>query len=469
VVVRHTSILLFAAAVALAAFNVDVHRLALADCDDVVFGPEGDLYLACHSPTDSLPVKVRNAKEVPDVMEAYVLRVRPDTGDVVFATRIGGSSFDAALRIVVDVNGFSYATGLTKSRNFPLQSGETQGGLRGNSDAFLTKISSTGEVVYSALFGGSGDEVGNALAVGHDGTVYLGGSTSSGDFGLRQRKVGSSSGDDAFICRVHTAAKTAQCVSFGGSKSEKLTGLALDGRAGIYAVGATTSADFPSKRPVQKGLRGPSDLFLTRFAIPSLKMTFSTVFGGSGDDSGWGLATDARGNPIATGITDSEDLPGTQDSYQPHKRGMKDAFVAAFTGANHRGVRVTYFGGSLDDESGYDGGNVKVDRHGNVWFVGITHSDDLPMRNATQSQYGAGDGDGFIAGFNPELKRLCFATYFGDTERNLLEGVAISASDSIAATGVSFRNSPSASTVQLGPTLYAGHNTVLLRGHINCD
>jgi hypothetical protein len=148
---------------------------------------------------------------------------------------------------------------------------------------------------------------------------------------------------------------------------------------------------------------------------------------------------------------------------------MKDAFVAAFTGANHGGIRVTYFGGPSDDESGYDGGNVKVDRHGNVWFVGITRSDDLPMRNATHNQYGGGDGDGFIAGLNPELKRLCFATYVGDKDRNLLEGVAISASDSIAATGVSFRNSPSASTVQLGPTLYAGHNAVLLRGHTNCD
>jgi hypothetical protein len=148
---------------------------------------------------------------------------------------------------------------------------------------------------------------------------------------------------------------------------------------------------------------------------------------------------------------------------------MKDAFVAAFSGANHRGVRATYFGGSLDDESGYDGGNVKVDRHGNVWFVGITHSDDLPMRDATQSRYGGGDGDGFIAGLNPELKRLCFASYFGDPERNLLEGLTISASGSMAATGVSFRNSPSSSTVRIGPTLYAGHYAVLVRGHFNCD
>ena len=34
----------------------------LADCDDVAFGPDGDLYFACHSPQDRLPLDVRGAK-----------------------------------------------------------------------------------------------------------------------------------------------------------------------------------------------------------------------------------------------------------------------------------------------------------------------------------------------------------------------------------------------------------------------
>jgi hypothetical protein len=120
------SILLFAATVAFASPAAGVYRFALADCDDVVFGPEGDLYFACHSPTDGLAVKVQGAKSVPDIMDAYVLRVRPGSGEIVYATRIGGSSFDAALRIVVDRNGVAYATGLTKSRDFPLTSGAVQ-------------------------------------------------------------------------------------------------------------------------------------------------------------------------------------------------------------------------------------------------------------------------------------------------------------------------------------------------------
>ena len=51
-----------------------VHRFELADCDDVAFGPDGDLYFACHSSQDRLPIEVRGAKSTPDEMDAYVLR-----------------------------------------------------------------------------------------------------------------------------------------------------------------------------------------------------------------------------------------------------------------------------------------------------------------------------------------------------------------------------------------------------------
>jgi hypothetical protein len=252
VVAHDLSILLLAATFALASPPADVYHFALADCDDVVFGPEGDLYFACHSPTDGLAVKVQGAKSVPDIMDAYVLRVRPGSGEIVYATRISGSSFDAALRIVVDRNWFAYATGLTKSRDFPVTSDAVQGGLRGNSDPFLAKISSSGAVIYSGTFGGSGGEIGNALAIGEDGTLYLGGSTSSPDLAPGPSKSGLSTDDDAFVCRVQIARRAAQCVSFGGSKTEKLTGLALDGRGGIHAVGLYVFGRFPHETPTAR-------------------------------------------------------------------------------------------------------------------------------------------------------------------------------------------------------------------------
>jgi hypothetical protein len=73
-------------------------------------------------------------------------------------------------------------------------------------------------------------------------------------------------------------------------------------------------------------------------------------------------------------------------------------------GRHRREVRSTYFGGPNEDESGYDGGNIKVDRCGNIWLAGITMSPDLPTTNAPQSRFGGGEGDGFIAAFSPDLK-----------------------------------------------------------------
>jgi len=272
-----------------------------------------------------------------------------------------------------------------------------------------------------------------------------------------------------FVCRLRPADNANTCRVFGGGQEEKLTGIALDTKRGIYAVGYTRSADFPTKDPVRPTLAGPSDLFLTRLTLPALEISFSTFFGGNGDDSGWGIAIDRSGNPVVAGITDSMDLPRTSGAYQHANGGKRDAFLASFRGRHLRDIRATYFGGSNDDESGYDGGDIKVDRRGNIWIAGITLSTDLPTRNAPQPQFGGGNGDGFVAAFTPDLRNLCFSSYHGGRDRNLLEGLAISASGMVAATGVSFAEGPSAFHIQLRrTTVYAGAFVLLFRGEGAC-
>ena len=198
-----------------------VHRFELADCDDVAFGANGDLYFACHSPQDRLPVEVRGAKSTPDEMDAYVLRLSPRTGKLVFATRIGGRSYDGAWRVSVDRRGHAYATGSTKSADFPTTADALQRDLRGKSDAFLVEVGPVGEVLYSTLIGGTGDELGNGLDIDNAGAVYLGGVTSSSDFKGRQHAKASAD-DDVFLCRMRPAERSASCLVFGGGKAEKL-------------------------------------------------------------------------------------------------------------------------------------------------------------------------------------------------------------------------------------------------------
>jgi hypothetical protein len=415
--------------------------LGVADCDGIALGSNGDLYLACHSPSNRLPIEAKPPKqpEAEGDFDAYVLRLNPQTGKLIYATRIGGSKYDEAAKIKVDRNGFSYVVGMTKSLDFPTTPNALQpqyGG--GDSDGFLVKVAPDGQVVYATFLGGSGADDADGLELDENGGVFVGGMTESNDF-PGQTTTRTTSKGDAFVSHIELDyPKTFHSVVFGGQNEEYLTGLALDGRGGLFAVGFTKSKDFPTKHPIQRELRGVSDLFLTRFAIPGLTQTFSTFFGGSGDDSGWGVTVDRSGNPIVTGTTDSKDFPTSAGAFQRVNKGGQDAFVARFEGKGYRKIRSTYFGGAKDDFSGHDGDDVKIDGEGNIWFVGGTKSLDLPTRDAPQPKYGGGDMDGFLAAFSPALSELCYSTYRGGADQDFLEGLDVSTTGLVFATGLTW-------------------------------
>ena len=73
---------------------------------------------------------------------------------------------DDANAITADGSGNAYITGKTDSTDFsgPL-SGVTQAVPGGGFDVFVTELSSSGTLVFTTLVGGTGDDIGNAIAV----------------------------------------------------------------------------------------------------------------------------------------------------------------------------------------------------------------------------------------------------------------------------------------------------------------
>ena len=358
---------------------------ALADCDDVTAAPTGDLYLACHSPSDKFTVPVIGQKTANDEMDGYVIRLRANTHEIVYVTRMGGGAYDSASRVAVDNQGNAWVAGYTKSADFAVTGDAWQKTFGGDGDAFLMKLSPEGRVLFSTFIGGPRNDFGNAIAL-VDGEPVIGG-TSDGN---------------GFVQRGPSRRAT-----FGGSGEEKLTGIAY--HAGkIYAAGYTKSKDW-------KMLRGPSDAFVVRLDAKTLAIEHEEFYGGTGDDSAWGIAVDKRGRVFIAGQTDSPDLPGARRGFQKKNHGATDAFVARIGGP------ATYFGGAGKDEAGYDGQNIAIDAEGDVWIAGMTYSADL----AAEGAYGGGDGDGFIARFSGALDRLRFAAYAGSPAREIGEGIAL--------------------------------------------
>ena len=398
------------------------------DCDGITLDRAGDIYLACHSDSPDFPHLPAKAGPQSRDMDAVVLKIEARTGRIVWATRTGGTKWDAAGDLEIGKDGSVYVLGQTESTDFPTTADAVQrqfGGPR--RDVVVLKLDAGGKIVYSSFLGSTKNEEPTSMAVADDGTIYVGGVTMSSDFpGLRAGQFGPGGSPDGFVARLRPGnPNSLQTILIGGTGREQVTGVVLDKSGNLFVAGFTTSSDFPTKNGWQPRFGGSGDAFLSKLRISDWKLQFSTYLGGSKMDAPYGLSLDTSGNPIVSGITESSDFPSTATAFQPKLRGSVDAFVTKFSADGARLLWSTYYGGSSANSDQFLGGSLAVDETGRVWFTGMTNSTDLPTRNPSQAVYGGGDFDGFLAALSSDGAKLCYASYFGGNGHDTLEGVTV--------------------------------------------
>jgi hypothetical protein len=242
--------------------------------------------------------------------------LNPSGSQIEYCTYLGGSGDEGDVRaIAVDAQGAAYVGGQTRSRDFPLKN-PFQTSLSGPADAFLAKLSPGGDaLLFSSYLGGTGYDTINAIAIGGNNDLYLGGNTSSSDFptvAALQRRYGGS-GADAFIARLNpTSRKLVFSTYIGGSDIDNVLGLALDSSDNAYVVGFTRSPDFPVADALQSTFGNPTwgeDGFLAVLSYDGSSLLYSSFLGGSAGGDLDGVALDSAGNVYTAGGSTSFDLP----------------------------------------------------------------------------------------------------------------------------------------------------------------
>ncbi len=168
-------------------------------------------------------------------------------------------------------------------------------------------------------------------------------------------------------------------------------------------------------------------------------LIYSTYLGGSGEDSGYGIAVDSTGNAYVTGSTESTDFP-TMNPLQPANGGGYDAFVSKINPAGSALVYSTYLGGSGTDSD--SGNSVAVDSAGDAFVTGDTNSTDFPVTpgafQTTCNGCGGDSSTAFVTKFNPSGSALIYSTYLGGSEYDVGSGIAVDSAGDAYVTGNTF-------------------------------
>lgn len=157
---------------------------------------------------------------------------------------------------------------------------------------------------------------------------------------------------------------------------------------------------------------------------------FSTYYGGSGTDIGYGIAVDRNGFVYVTGQTSSLNFP-TKNAFQTTRDGASDAFVMKLNPNGFSVIFSTYIGGR---NPGDKGSSIAVDNAGNIYFTGETNSLNFPTVNAAQPIF-RGNLDAFVAKLNVNGNELLYSTYLGGTFPDAAFGLALDRFDNAYITG----------------------------------
>lgn len=344
----------------------------------LAISPDQQIYLTGGTRSTNFPIVDAMQPVLQGRMDAFVTKIDP-LGSIVFSTYLGGP--DMGLEVSEDETGYGivldtlqnvYVTGVTSSRNFPLVNA-IQPRFGGVEDGFVVKMRSDGRaLLYSTYLGGERADRGRAIAVDSFGQAIITGYTFFGDFPTANAFQPVYRGNlDAFVTKLSATGREFIFSTFLGGSGEENSGtindqipagsVAVDRIGNVYVAGKTSSADFPVRLPVQGGLRGVTDGFISKFDPSGRSLLFSSLIGSTdGSDLGYdervtALAIDATGGINLVGTALFNDFPILMPFQANYGGGVSDAFLTRISTVDLPGLApvsaASYVGETLAPDS----------------------------------------------------------------------------------------------------------------------
>lgn len=353
-------------------------------------------------------------------VDIFIAKYSP-TGVHLWSKRFGSvAGPDIAYAVTTDAFGNIYVTGnFTGTVDFGNGVGLVSAGQQ---DAFLAKYAPNGTTLWARRMGDVSLDTAFAVAMDPTSTspvvagFYIGGAGWGGAaltaFGAQDLVIAKYDGNSG----AHVWSK-----GVGGTGTDIATGIACDLSGNVYATGY-----FQNSLNFGGGIltsAGSDDIFLVKYNSAGTHVS-SVRYGSTGSDQGNGVATDAAGNVVVTGVFSNTVNFGGSGLVSS---GATDIFLAKY---NSGGTHQWSF--RYGDSGGDIGFGVACDGPGNVALTGLT-SGNIDFGGGFL--FGTGGSDIYVAKLNSSgghiWSRRIGAPLIADDGR----AVAIDALGNVAAAG----------------------------------
>ena len=339
------------------------------------------------------------------------------SGDIVWSKLIGGNQKDFGFSIATDSNNNIVVTGATSSSDFPTTDGSSHWKYY---DIFITKFNSDGNTIWSTLLAGEDTDYSTSVVIDNNNCIYITGTTTSSNFPVTDSSSYSGS-DDVVIAKYDSNGTKLWATYLGGLTIDRGNDITLDNEGIPYITGYTNSYNF--LHPDYSKHADFYDVFIVRYSSNG-SMQWGTLVGGTGSERGLDIALDNQNSVIVTGYTYSVNFPTTDNSTF---KGERDVFVSKFS-ANGNLQWSTLLGGEYD-EKGY---GVSTDFNNNIVVTGYTSSQNFPV---TDNSSNNGGMDIFLTKFNTN-GNIVWSTLLGGVRSETARSISISKTGYIFITGI---------------------------------
>ena len=314
--------------------------------------------------------------------DVFVTKLNPNGTEIVFSTFIGGEVQETvgAGGIKVDSKGNVIVVGVTTSHDFPL----TQGVIDDNDNmhGFLSKLSSDGqELLFSTFFGNSAREGIPRITFDDKDNIYIVGATHTEglpvtDNAFRKEIMIPASGNliDHFIVKINASDNEISYLSYFATDAYSISSInwAMPNR--LIICGSVTGEGFPvSDNAISKKGNGKLDCFVSVFNSETMILEYATLFGGSEEDRVLSANFINKDTIVIGGLTNSADLPLTENALYSEYPVCEKAFNSSFLGLRKSFISVIDIKNSKLLYSSYFGAShlfrFYPDKYGNIGFV----------------------------------------------------------------------------------------------------